>query len=256
MATEFGDPSSPALDEAIAGNIAHIRERIDLACRRASRSPNSVQLMAVSKQQPAAAILAASCCGLNIYGENRVQEFAVKLPQLSELAPSARFHMIGHLQSNKAARAVEIFDAVDSLDSLALARKLDAAAAAQSKRLPVLLEIKLSPEPSKTGLLPNSPELSILLERIPELKSLELRGLMTVPEWSDQAEPARPTFRRLRELRDSLAARHPRLNFAELSMGMSHDFEVAIEEGATTVRIGTAIFGPRLRPGDTVSPQP
>jgi PLP dependent protein len=255
MATEIGDPASPLYDETIAANIAHIRERIDLACRRAARSPDSVELMAVSKQQPAAAILAAARCGLKIYGENRVQEFSTKLPKLPQLA-GGKFHMIGHLQSNKAARAAEIFDAVDSLDSLALARKLNTAAAALSKRIPVLLEIKLSPEPSKTGLLPDSAELTVLLERFPELHALELRGLMTVPEWSDEAEPARPAFRRLRELRDSLAARYPHFNFGELSMGMSHDFEVAIEEGATTVRIGTAIFGPRLHPSDTIIPQP
>ncbi len=223
--------------------------------------------MAVSKQQPVAAILAAARSGLTVFGENRVQEFATKLPALAAATPALpstlRFHMIGHVQSNKAARAAEIFSAIDSLDSLALAKKLNTAAqnsafvspshsssapASLPASLPVLLEIKLSSEPAKTGLLPDSAELDILLERLPEFPHLSLRGLMTVPPWSDDAEPARPYFRRLRLLRDSLAARYPRLDFSTLSMGMSHDFEVAIEEGATTVRIGTAIFGKRTPP--------
>jgi pyridoxal phosphate enzyme (YggS family) len=246
------NPDLSASLAAIPSNIAHIRERIHAACRRAARSTDSVELMAVSKQQPVEAILAAADCGLTAFGENRVQEFATKVPALAAANPDLlrilRFHMIGHLQSNKASRAAEIFSAVDSLDSLALARKLDAAAPVP---LPVLLEIKLSPEAAKTGLLPDSAELHILLERLPELPSLSLRGLMTVPPFSDEAEAARPYFRRLRLLRDSLAARYPRLDFSTLSMGMSHDFEVAIEEGSTTIRIGTAIFGKRTPPAAT-----
>ncbi len=252
LAPDLASELAPELSAnlaAIPSNIAHIRERIHAACRRSARPTDSVELMAVSKQQPVEAILAAADCGLTVFGENRVQEFATKVPALAaanpDLLPTLRFHMIGHLQSNKASRAAEIFSAVDSLDSLALARKLNAAAPVP---LPVLLEIKLSPEAAKTGLLPDSAELHILLERLPEIPSLSLRGLMTVPPWSEQAEPARPYFRRLRELRDSLAARYPRLDFSTLSMGMSHDFEIAIEEGSTTVRIGTAIFGKRTPP--------
>jgi pyridoxal phosphate enzyme (YggS family) len=226
----------------IATNIEHIGERIALASNRARRSSNEIRMMAVSKKQPASAIVEAASHGITLFGENRVQEFATKKDQIPA---NCRVAMIGHLQSNKARRAAELFDEVHSLDSLDLAERLNAAAQSFNKRLPVLLEIKLSNEAAKTGLLPNSPELSTLLERLPDLASLEAKGLMTVPPWDENAEAARPYFVRLRELREQLARQSPRLNFAELSMGMSNDFEVAIEEGATIVRIGTAIFGKR-----------
>jgi pyridoxal phosphate enzyme (YggS family) len=153
--------------------------------------------------------------------------------------------LIGHLQSNKAARAAELFASVDTLDSVSLAERLDQAAKRLGRRLRVLIEIKLSPEESKAGMDPESEELAGLLERLPDLAGLEMRGLMMVPPFLEDLAAVRPYFRGLRVLRDRLAAAHPRLSFGELSMGMSHDFPVAIDEGATQVRIGTALFGAR-----------
>jgi len=238
--------------------LTRIEEQIDAACRRAGRSRNEVQLMAVSKTHPAEAVQEAIAAGITHFGENRVQEFAQKSLALAQLglartpgkpAPgSSVFHLIGHLQSNKSTRAVELFDAVDSLDSLRLAERLNEAAQARGRTLPVLLEIKLSPEEAKTGLDPQSRELMELLERIPSLPALDLRGLMTVPPYSEDPEDARPYFRQLRELREHLAQAHPALSFDQLSMGMSGDFAVAIEEGSTMVRIGTALFGHREYP--------
>lgn len=201
--------------------------------------------MAVSKMQPASALIEAAHAGVTLFGENRVQEFATKKAQLPLAIRAA---MIGHLQSNKARRAVALFDEIHSLDSLDLAERLNAAAQSLHKRLPVLLEIKLSPEAAKTGLLPESREFMDLLERLPDLAWLEAKGLMTVPPWDENAEASRPYFHRMRELRDQLAKRYSRLSLTELSMGMSNDFEVAIEEGASIVRIGTAIFGRRRAP--------
>jgi pyridoxal phosphate enzyme (YggS family) len=241
MAADQVSDSPPG---AIATNIAQIRDRIEAARTRANRPPDSVQLMAVSKMHPASALLEAGAAGITLFGENRVQEFATKKLDLPELA-GVTISMIGHLQTNKARRAAELFDQIHSLDSLALGEKLNESATALNKRLPVLLEIKLSHEAAKTGLLPNSPDLEALLDRLPNLQALELRGLMTVPPWDENAEAARPYFRQLRELRDQLAQQHPRLNFGDLSMGMTNDFEVAIEEGSTIVRVGTAIFGKR-----------
>ncbi|MGI8773123.1 MAG: YggS family pyridoxal phosphate-dependent enzyme [Acidobacteriaceae bacterium] len=228
-------------------NLARVEEAIRSACRRAGRSRGDVHLMAVSKMHPAAVITEAAALGVTLFGENKVQEFEEKYSELAPLLATepVRVHLIGHLQSNKAARAAEIFSSVDTLDSLRLALRLDAAAAKIDRTLPVLLEIKLSDEESKSGLAPDSAELQQLLERLPDLPHLQLRGLMTVPPYLRNAEAVRPYFRRLRELRDALAQRHPRLPFDTLSMGMSHDFAVAIEEGSTEVRIGTAIFGAR-----------
>jgi pyridoxal phosphate enzyme (YggS family) len=235
---------------SIADNIARVEKEMAAACRRAGRPRESVQLMAVSKTHLAASIAEAFACGIRLFGENRVQEFAAKQSALqvagiSSDAGPASFHLIGPLQSNKAARAAQIFEAVDSVDSLHLAQRLDQAAAAAGKPLPILIEIKLSHEASKHGLAPDADELQQLLERLPELENLQMRGLMTIPPYADDLEQVRPYFRRLRELRDSLAQRYSALQFDELSMGMSHDFSVAIEEGATLVRIGTAIFGAR-----------
>ena len=235
---------------SIADSIARVEEQIAAACRRAMRPRNSVQLMAVSKTHPAADIAEAFACGIRLFGENRVQEFAAKhsalqAARISSDAGPASFHLIGPLQSNKATRAAQIFDAIDSVDSLRLAQRLDEACAAAGKRLPILIEIKLSPEASKHGLAPGAEELHPLLERLPNLKNLKFRGLMTIPPYADDLEQVRPYFRRLRELRDSLAQQYPALEFDELSMGMSHDFSVAIEEGSTLVRIGAAIFGAR-----------
>lgn len=235
---------------SIADNIVRVEEQIAAACRKANRSRGSVHLMAVSKTHPPESILEACAAGIDLFGENRVQEFAEKQPALSAESifatqPPTRFHLIGPLQSNKAARAVKLFDAVDTVDSLRLAERLDQAAGENGMTLPVCIEIKLSPEESKHGLVPDTAELDELFERLPNFLHLRAHGLMTIPPYAEDPEQARPYFRRLRDLRDSLAQRYPKVAFDELSMGMSHDFSVAIEEGATMIRVGTAIFGAR-----------
>jgi pyridoxal phosphate enzyme (YggS family) len=230
---------------SIAGNLALVRERIATAARGAGRSPSEIALIAVSKTQPPERIHEAYAAGLRLFGENRVQEFAEKAAALRDLH-GAEWHMIGHLQTNKAAKAVELFDAMDSVDALRLAEKLDAAAKSQGKRLAVLIEINVGGEAAKSGLAPDSSELDQILRAAPRLVSLEFRGLMTVPPLTEDPEQARPYFRKLRQLRDQIAAKGlPAISMDILSMGMSHDFEVAIEEGSTCVRIGTAIFGER-----------
>ena len=188
----------------------------------------------------------AVAAGITLFGENRVQEFQRKSQELAALGvTNAEVHLIGHLQSNKSAKAAEIFSAIDTVDSLALAQRLQNSAAALNKALPILVEIKLSEEAAKTGLQPDGPELRELLERLPDLPQLNMRGLMTIAPFTEDEATTRACFQSLRRLRDSLAAAHPRLDFSELSMGMSGDFEIAIEEGSTCVRIGTALFGPR-----------
>jgi PLP dependent protein len=239
VAGGVGEPAT----EALKANLERIEAEIAAACRDAGRPRSEVTLMAVSKMHPASAIVAAEALGIRVFGENRVQEFQEKKNQLP--ASQAEFHLIGHLQSNKAARAAELFASIDSLDSVSLAERLNQAALRLGRQLPVLLEIKLSEETTKEGMEPDSPELEQLLERLPELTGLAMRGLMTVPPYLRDAAAVQPYFRRLRVLRDQLAVAHPRLSFAELSMGMSHDFPSAIAEGATQVRIGTALFGPR-----------
>lgn len=250
---------SPRLAADIAANVAQVRERIAAAARAAGRDPGEITLMAVSKTFPAAVIRAAYDAGVRLFGENYVQEFEEKSEGMGTaalLGPDAAIHMIGHLQSNKAAKACELFDGVDSVDSLKLARRLNAAVAAQgswAKPLPVLLEINLGGEETKSGLEPESPELEALLAAAPELEHLRIRGLMAIPPWSEDPEHSRPYFRRLRalrdKLRDTMAARHSTgVSLDVLSMGMSGDFEVAIAEGSTCVRVGTAIFGRRKRP--------
>jgi hypothetical protein len=233
---------------SIAENIAGIRERIAQAARRAGRNADEIALMAVSKTFPPERIREAHAAGQRLFGENRVQEFAGKAGALRDL-PGAEWHMIGHLQTNKASAAVELFGAVDSVDSLRLARKLDAAAAHFGKKLPVLIEVNVGGEEAKSGVAPGSGELHEILREAVRLGHLEIRGLMTIPPFTDDPEGARPYFRRLRSLRDEIASRRlPRVGMDVLSMGMSHDFEVAIEEGSTCVRLGTAIFGERSRP--------
>ena len=208
--------------------------------------------MAVSKTHPASAILEAIAAGQTLFGENRVQEFALKREEVvaasSKAAPqAAKFHLIGHLQSNKAAKAAELFDAVDSVDSLRLAERLNEAAARLGKRLDVLIEINVGGEEAKSGIDPASSELFALLDAQGRLGNIDIRGCMTVPPFTEDAEDVRGYFRQLRDLRDALSARSG-LALEELSMGMSHDFEVAIEEGSTCVRVGTAIFGARSYP--------
>jgi len=203
--------------------------------------------MAVSKTHPPERIREAHTAGLRLFGENRVQEFAGKAAPLADLV-GVEWHMIGHLQTNKAGKAAELFQAVDSIDSVKLAEKLDAAARSAGKTLSVLVEINVGGESAKSGLAPDSPELEEFLLEAPRFEALELRGLMTVPPFTENPEEARPYFRKLRELRDAVSARRlPAVSMDVLSMGMSHDFEVAIEEGSTCVRVGTAIFGERQK---------
>ncbi len=240
--------------------LARVEDQIAAACRNAGRPRSEVALMAVSKTHPASAIAEAAACGITLFGENRVQEFQSKVLDLAiedASGPSLagmKVHLIGKLQSNKTTKAAEIFSGVDTVDSLRIAERLNEAATRLGRTLPVLFEIKLSPEESKSGLDPESPELAQLLERMTDLPALKLRGLMTVPPWSEDPETARPYFVQLRHVRDQLAKRWPGLDFSQLSMGMSGDFAVAIEEGSTCVRIGTALFGKRPYPAKPEEP--
>jgi len=233
---------------SIAENIARVREQIASAVRRAGREPSAITLMGVSKTFPPEHIREAYSAGIRIFGENRVQEFAAKADAVRDLA-DAEWHLIGHLQSNKATKAAELFAAVDSVDSVRLAEKLNAAAEHAGKRLPILIEINVGGEAAKSGVAPCSEELEQILIGVPRWKNLVVRGLMTVPPFTDDPDQARSFFRQLREIRDAIAARSlPAISMDVLSMGMSHDFEVAIEEGSTCVRVGTAIFGERQKP--------
>ncbi len=219
---------------SVPERLAEVRERIERACARCGREPSSITLIAVTKVFPAAVIREAYDAGLREFGENYVQEFESKAPEVQDLA-GARFHLIGHLQSNKAKRAAELFSVIQTVDSPKLVRRLDEAA----RPLDVMLEVKLSPEQAKSGADPG--ELPALIGAVRAARNLHLLGLMTMPPWSDDAEVSRPYFRRLHDL----AAQ---LNLPTLSMGMSHDFEVAIEEGATHIRVGAALFGKRTKP--------
>lgn len=231
---------------SISSNIARVREQIAQAAQRARRKPQEITLMAVAKTVSADRIREAYVAGIRVFGENRVQEFASKADALRNLA-EAEWHLIGHLQSNKSAKATELFGHVDSLDSIRLAEKLNSAASQLSKKLSVLIEINIGREQAKSGVAPNSTELESLLGIAPELSSLEFRGLMTVPPYHDDPEQSRPYFRRMRALFEQIRSRNLQaIRMDVLSMGMSHDFEVAIEEGSTCVRIGTAIFGERV----------
>ena len=228
--------------EHIAENLRRVRERIAAAARKSGRRSEEITLIGVSKTQPAEAIRAAYEIGLRHFGENRVQEWEGKRAALGDLA--ARWHLVGHLQSNKAARAAGLFHSVDSIDDFGLAQRLDRALDGQSgaPRLRVLLEVRVEEEKSKNGV--KVEDAGALAEKIITLSHLELAGLMCIPPFIEDADKVRPYFRRLRELRDALAQKIGQ-ELLVLSMGMSHDFEVAIEEGATEVRVGTAIFGSR-----------
>ena len=246
--------------QTLRERIHRIEDEIASACRAANRTRSEVSLIAVSKTHPVELLLEAAEAGLQVFGENRVQEFAEKSEILSSAgfqiqqqiaSPQTRvldIHLIGHLQSNKTAKAAELFSAIDTIDSLRIAQRLNEAAAKLDRIIPILLEIKISTEPSKEGLAPNSPELAHLLEHLPDCKHLHLRGLMTIAPIADDPAVARACFRQLRTLRDTLAPQNPRLSFDALSMGMSGDFHSAIQEGSTEIRIGTAIFGARPRP--------
>lgn len=225
---------------SIEANLSLIREQIAAACRRANRPESDVALMAVSKVHPVELLLEAYAAGHRLFGENRVQEFQEKSASLTHLH-DLEMHLIGPLQSNKTTRAAELFQAIDTVDSLKIAQRLNTAAQALGRKLPILIEVKLSHEESKHGLAPD--ELPDLIRALGPLESLIPSGLMTVPPWSEDPEPARPYFQQLRALRDEEVKQCPTMTL--LSMGMSNDFTVAIEEGSTCVRVGTAIFGKR-----------
>jgi pyridoxal phosphate enzyme (YggS family) len=228
---------------SIEANLAQLHDQIHQSCRRANRPEADVALMAVSKVHPVESLLEAYAAGHRLFGENRVQEFQEKSASLTALT-DLEMHLIGPLQSNKTTRAVELFHAIDTVDSLKIAQRLNSAAQTLNKKLPILIEVKLSHEESKHGLSPE--ELPSLLTALQPLEHLIPSGLMTVPPWSEDPEPARPYFQQLRALRD--AHQHLCPTLTQLSMGMSNDFVVAIEEGSTCVRIGTAIFGKRQYP--------
>jgi hypothetical protein len=213
--------------------LDEVRDRIARAAQRARRNPSEIILLAVTKRFPAGAVYEAYCLGLREFGENYVREFEGKAPEVQALE-GARFHLIGHLQSNKSGKAAELFQVIQTVDSPKLARRLNEA----GRRIEVMLEVKLSAEQAKSGAAPA--ELAGLIEAVRGCQNLRLTGLMTMPPWSEDVEASRPYFRRLRELGE----RH---GVAGLSMGMSHDLEVAIEEGATCVRVGTALFGERSK---------
>src|ERR1051325_3950101 len=223
----------------LAENILSVRRRIEAACARASRDPSSIGLLAVTKGMPPEMIREAVDLGLSLFGENKVQEARAKIP----LCPGRlHWHMIGHLQSNKCRDAVQLFEMIQSVDSLKLAQELDQWSSKQGKTMPILLEVNLAGESTKFGFQPD--QVPAELVAINSLPRLEIHGLMTIAPWTPDPEKVRPIFRRLRELKsaceDKLGVPLP-----HLSMGMSGDFETAIEEGASLLRIGTALFGPR-----------
>lgn len=232
-------PSKPLPAEQIAENLEAVRRRIEAAAERAGRDAAEVFLVAVSKTYPPEAVRDAANAGHLLFGENRVQEAAAKIP----LCPSRlRWHLVGHLQSNKAAAAVRLFDRIHSVDSPDLLLDLERHALQQGRRLSVLVQVNVSGELSKSGLPPSG--LPALLDLVPTLRAVTVDGLMTIPPASENPEDARPFFRALRELRDS-AAEAACVPLPHLSMGMTHDLDVAVEEGATFVRVGTGIFGAR-----------
>jgi PLP dependent protein len=225
----------------VAANYQNIRARIGEAAARVGRDPNSVKLLAAAKSQSVEAISAAIAGGVALIGENYVQEAQEKKARLSE---PAEWHMIGHLQRNKAKLAVQLFDLIESLDGIALARELDKEGRSRGKRVRVFVEVNVAGEESKSGIAKSA--VASLMEGVAELSHLRIEGLMTVPPFRENLEDVRPYFRELRELKDQLnAVGLPNVELKELSMGMTHDYTVAIEEGATIVRVGTALFGPR-----------
>ena len=233
-------PMPPDVDpDAIARNLASIRQRIADSAKRAGRDPNEITLVAVSKTFPPEAIRAAHAAGLRHFGENRIQERESKRDPVADL--EATWHLVGHLQSNKVRRAVHLFDRIDSVDSIALAQKIDRAASEENKRLGVLIEIHMG-EATKTGV--SESDLPPLADAFATLRNLDLRGFMTIPPYAEKPETTRPYFAKLCALSDQTAQRIGHV-LPILSMGMSHDFEIAIAEGATEVRIGSALFGRR-----------
>jgi pyridoxal phosphate enzyme (YggS family) len=229
----------------IEENIAKVRERIAAAARRAGRDPEEIRLVAVSKTVDPARIRRAIEAGVKILGENYVQEAGGKIHVLGR---GVAWHFIGHLQSNKAKAAVRLFDWIHTVDRISLAQALDRAALREGKKLPVLLQIRLAGEPTKSGTAVD--EIFPLLAELSRLENLAVKGLMALPPFFEDPEESRPFFRELKKWSEQIAGENiPGISMEELSMGMSNDFEVAIEEGATLVRVGTAIFGPRTAEG-------
>jgi pyridoxal phosphate enzyme (YggS family) len=227
----------------IASNLNAVQEQISAACARAGRKPDTVTLLAVAKGQPPEAVRDAADAGLKLIGENRVQEAKAKIP----LCPgNLHWHMIGHLQSNKARDAVELLDMIQSVDSLHLAQEISKWAERSGKTIPILLEVNIAGEASKFGYAPEA--LRVELEQINALPRIEIHGLMTIAPWTPDPERTRPVFRQLRDLK-TLYEGVLGVPLPHLSMGMSGDFEVAIEEGATVIRLGSALFGPRPSAG-------
>ena len=234
------------MEQHISDNLDSIRAQIASACAKVGRPLDSVRLLAVSKTYGPEYVRAAAACGQTCFGENRVQEAAAKIP---ECPGHLQWHLIGHVQSNKAAQAARLFDWVHSVDSIKLLEQLDRHAAEVGRTLQVLIQVSVSGERAKSGLAPEA--VPALLERANALHQVEVRGLMTIPPLSEDPEKARPFFRQLRNLRDEWAAKLG-MDLTELSMGMTHDMAVAIEEGATFVRVGTGIFGARNTPAKGV----
>ena len=227
----------------IASNIESLKERISNAAAACGRSPEDIVLLAISKTFPKETIYQAVDAGLRQFGENRVQEAERKIPDFAK-SLNLEWHLVGHLQSNKARRAAELFDMIHSVDSAKLAAKLNQTCLEIGKTLPVLLQVDLGEEESKFGVVPN--QIQEVVEAVSEFKGIRLDGLMAIPPFFEDMELVRPYFAKLRELKERLESEQPGcLGRQHLSMGMSHDFQVAIEEGATIVRVGTAIFGPR-----------
>jgi pyridoxal phosphate enzyme (YggS family) len=240
--------SGSELDAEVQSNLSTVRRRLDAAAHRANRPPENVRLVAVSKTFPVDAVLAAAAAGQRDFGENRVQEGLDKIAATASMR--LEWHLIGHLQTNKARKAAASFQWIHSVDSLELLKKLDAGASDAGTRPQILLQVDLAKEATKFGADRN--QLEDLARAALDCRAVQLRGLMTMPPIADDPEEARRWFVELRQVRDELAARGlPAASVAELSMGMSHDCEVAIEEGATMVRVGTAIFGRRPPPAQT-----
>jgi pyridoxal phosphate enzyme (YggS family) len=235
-------PESTLLQK-LRERLENVRIKVDTAARRVNRSADDITLIAISKTHPTKVLRAGLDVGITDFGENRVQEAEGKISELGREA--ARWHLVGHLQSNKAARAVQLFDCIHSVDSVELAGRLDRLCVAQGREeLPILVQIDLGSEETKTGIDPR--KLPELLQTLKACLRLRLIGLMTLPPYFENPDCARPYFQTLRKLRDELQRQgHFGERTGELSMGMSHDFEIAIEEGATMVRVGTAIFGER-----------
>lgn len=229
--------SGPSIEE----RVASVRGRVEAACARAGRSPDEVALVAVSKTHPPEAVDAVARCGIQVFGESKVQEARAKIPLCSG---RLRWHLVGHLQTNKARLAVQLFEAIHSVDSVRLIEALESECDAAGRTLRIFLQVNVSGEDSKFGCAPE--DLPVLLQAASHCRRLETAGLMTIPPWSPEPEKTRVHFRRLREIRDRCGTEWD-CPVSGLSMGMSHDFEVAVEEGATFIRIGTELFGERSR---------